>query len=305
MGSTVEIKKTFELRSERVKSIDLHPTAPWVLLGLHSGNVRIWNHESQVTEKTFEIANSRVRSAKFIARKEWIVIGADDGFIRVYNYNTMENIIEFKAHSDFIRSLIVHPSQSYLLSASDDKLVKLWDWENDWECTKTFEGHEHYVMQLAFNPRDANDFASISLDRTIKFWDLGSMDLRLSINGHTEGLNSVEFFEDDGKLYILTGSDDHTAKIWDYESMSCVQTLEGHTHNVTSFQCVKLDASFIITGSEDQTVRVWNMKTYNLDHVFTSDLGRVWTIEFIEDSSKIILGCDEGILVGQVITSVY
>ncbi|KAM0005647.1 putative transcription factor WD40-like family [Helianthus debilis subsp. tardiflorus] len=122
----------------------------------------------QVREKTFEIANSRVRSARFVARKEWIVIGADDGFIRVYNYNTMENIIEFKAHSDFIRSLIVHPSQSYLLSASDDKHIKLWDWEKGWECTKTFEGHEHYAMQLAFNPRDANVFASASLDRTIK-----------------------------------------------------------------------------------------------------------------------------------------
>ncbi|KAJ0457125.1 putative transcription factor WD40-like family [Helianthus annuus] len=103
-------QKIFELRSERVKSIDLHPTAPWVLLGLHSGNVCIWNYQSQVTEKTFEIANSRVRSARFVARKEWIVIGADDGFIRVYNYNTMENIIEFKAHSDFIRT---HPSHTY------------------------------------------------------------------------------------------------------------------------------------------------------------------------------------------------
>ncbi|KAI3802694.1 hypothetical protein L1987_30835 [Smallanthus sonchifolius] len=238
MSSTIEIKKTFGRRSERVKSIDLHPTESWVLIGTHSGNVCIWNHQTQVTEKTFEVANSRVRSAKFIARKEWVVIGADDGFIR--------------------------------------------------------------VMQLAFNPRDANVFASASLDRTIKLWDLGSLDLRSSINAHTEGLNSVEFFESDGNLYILTGSDDHTAKVWDYESMACVQTLEGHTHNVTSIQCVKLDASFIFTGSEDQTVRVWNTKTYNLDHIFTSELGRVWTIRFIEGSSEVVLGCDEGILIGQV-----
>ncbi|KAK1436847.1 hypothetical protein QVD17_02631 [Tagetes erecta] len=300
MSSTIEIKKTFEWRYERVKSIDLHPTEPWVLLGTHSGNVCIWNHRSRVTEKTFEIANSRVRSAKFIARKEWIVIGADDGFIRVYNYNTMENVIEFKAHSDFIRSLIVHPSQSYLLSASDDKDIKLWDWENGWECKKTFQGHEHYIMQLAFNPRDANMFASASLDCTIKFWDLESSDPRSSVNGHTEGLNAVEFFENDGKLYILTGSDDHTAKVWDYESMTCVTTLEGHTHNVTSFQCVNLDTSFIITGSEDQTVRAWNTQTYKLDQIYNSELGRVWTIGFIKDSNEVILGCDEGILAGRI-----
>ena len=76
--------------------------------------------------------------------------------------------MELKAHTDFIRSVAVHPSLPYILSASDDKLIKLWDWENGWECTKTFEGHEHYVMQVVFNPRDANVFASASLDCTIK-----------------------------------------------------------------------------------------------------------------------------------------
>lgn len=109
-----------------------------------------------------------VRTATFIPHKEWIVVGADDGVIRVYNYNTMESVVEFKAHTDFIRSIVVHPSLTYILSASDDKCIKLWNWENGWECTKTFEGHEHYVMKVAFNPRDTNVFASASLDCTIK-----------------------------------------------------------------------------------------------------------------------------------------
>ena len=109
-----------------------------------------------------------VRAAKFIANKEWIVCGADDGFIRVYNYKTMESVVELKAHTDYVRSFAVHLSLPYVLSASDDKTIKLWDWENGWECTKTFEGHEHYVMQVAFNPRDTNTFASVSLDSTIK-----------------------------------------------------------------------------------------------------------------------------------------
>ncbi|GJU93724.1 coatomer subunit beta'-2-like protein, partial [Tanacetum coccineum] len=148
-GSTFEIKKTFDQKSERVKSIDLHPTEPWVLIGLYSGNVNIWNYHTQVTTKSFEIAKSPVRAAKFIANKEWIVCGADDGFIRVYNYNTMESVAELKAHTDFVRSFAVHPSLPYVLSASDDKTIKLWDWENGWECSKTFDGHEHYVMQVA------------------------------------------------------------------------------------------------------------------------------------------------------------
>lgn len=105
-----------------------------------------------------------MRSATFIARKDWFVAGSDDKIIRVYNYKTCEKINEFEAHTDFIRSVVVHPVLPYVLSSSDDKLIKLWDWEKDWECTRIFEGHTHYVMQVAFDPIDPNTFVSVSLD---------------------------------------------------------------------------------------------------------------------------------------------
>ena len=38
----------------------------------------------------------------------------------------------------------------------------------NWTCTQVFEGHSHYVMQVVFNPKDTNTFASASLDRTVK-----------------------------------------------------------------------------------------------------------------------------------------
>jgi hypothetical protein len=40
------MKKTV-LRSDRVKTCDLHPTEPWMLASLYNGNVHVWNHESQ------------------------------------------------------------------------------------------------------------------------------------------------------------------------------------------------------------------------------------------------------------------
>ena len=52
--------------------------------------------------------------------------------------------------------------------SSDDQSIKLWDWEKKWTCTQVFEGHAHYVMQIVFNPKDNNQFASASLDKTVK-----------------------------------------------------------------------------------------------------------------------------------------
>ena len=46
--------------------------------------------------------------------------------------------------------------------------IKLWDWDKKWQCSQVFEGHSHYVMMIVINPKDHNQFASASLDRTIK-----------------------------------------------------------------------------------------------------------------------------------------
>ena len=57
---------------------------------------------------------------------------------------------------------------SCAFSLIDDMLIKLWDWDKKWQCSQVFEGHTHYVMQIVINPKDNNQFASASLDRTIK-----------------------------------------------------------------------------------------------------------------------------------------
>lgn len=118
--------------------------------------------------KTFEVAELPARAGKFIARKNWIIVGTDDMHLRVFNYNTHEKVNAWEAHTDYIRCVVVHPSQSFVLSSADDMLIKLWDWEKNWKCMMTFEGHTHYVMSIAFNPKDANTFASASLDKSIK-----------------------------------------------------------------------------------------------------------------------------------------
>lgn len=293
MPLRLEIKRKLAQRSERVKSADLHPTEPWILASLYSGSVCIWNYQSQTMVKSFEVSELPVRSAKFIARKQWVVAGADDMIIRVYNYNTMDKAKVFEAHTDYIRCVAVHPTLPYVLSSSDDMLIKLWDWEKGWICTQIFEGHSHYVMQVTFNPKDTNTFASASLDRTIKIWNLGSPDPNFTLDAHLKGVNCVDYFTGGDRPYLITGSDDHTAKVWDYQTKSCVQTLEGHTHNVSSV-CFHPELPIIITGSEDGTVRIWHATTYRLENTLNYGLERVWAVGCMKGSRRVVIGYDEG-----------
>ncbi|WVZ79575.1 hypothetical protein U9M48_027140 [Paspalum notatum var. saurae] len=289
----LEIKRKLAQRSERVKSVDLHPTEPWIMSSLYSGSVCIWNYQTQTMVKSFEVSELPVRSAKFIARKQWVVVGADDMFIRVYNYNTMDKVKVFEAHTDYIRCVAVHPTLPYVLSSSDDMLIKLWDWDKGWMCTQIFEGHSHYVMQITFNPKDTNTFASASLDRTVKIWSLGSPDPNFTLDGHSKGVNCVDYFTGGDRPYLITGSDDQTAKVWDYQTKSCVQTLEGHAHNVSAV-CFHPELPIIMTGSEDGTVRLWHSTTYRLENTLNYGLERVWALGYMKGSRRVVIGYDEG-----------
>lgn len=116
----------------------------------------------------------------------------------------------------------------------DDMLIKLWNWEKQWACQQVFEGHSHYVMQIMINPKDNNTFASASLDRTVKVWQLGSPAPNFTLEGHEKGVNCVDYYHAGDKPYLISGADDRLVKIWDYQNKTCVQTLEGHAQNISA-----------------------------------------------------------------------
>ncbi|RXN03430.1 coatomer subunit beta [Labeo rohita] len=292
----LDIKRKLTARSDRVKSVDLHPSEPWMLASLYNGSVCVWNHETQTLVKTFEVCDLPVRAAKFVARKNWVITGADDMQIRVFNYNTLERVHMFEAHSDYIRCIAVHPTQPYILTSSDDMLIKLWDWEKKWSCSQVFEGHTHYVMQIVINPKDNNQFASASLDRTIKVWQLGSSSPNFTLEGHDKGVNCIDYYSGGDKPYLISGADDRLVKIWDYQNKTCVQTLEGHAQNVS---CVNFhpELPIIITGSEDGTVRIWHSSTYRLESTLNYGMERVWCVSGLRGSNNVALGYDEGSII--------
>lgn len=293
----LDVKRQLFARSERVKGIDFHPTEPWILTTLYSGHVYIWSYETQAIVKTFELTDVPVRAGRFVARKNWIVCGSDDFQLRVYNYNTSEKITSFEAHPDYIRAIAIHPTQPFVLTASDDMTIKLWDWEKSWKNVMTFEGHAHYVMGLAINPKDTNTFASACLDKTVKIWSLGSPHANFTLEAHeTKGVNHVDYYPHSDKPYLLTTSDDRTCKVWDYTTKSLIATLEGHTNNV-SFACYHPELPIIISGSEDGSIRIWHANTYRFEQSLNYGLERAWCVSYQKGKQGVAVGFDDGAVV--------
>ncbi|KAL6929581.1 hypothetical protein ACO0SA_000984 [Hanseniaspora valbyensis] len=296
----LNIKKDFSNSSERVKSLDFHPTQPWLMSTLYTGKVEIWNYETKKLVRGIDVTDSPVRAGKFIARQNWCILGCDDFKVRVFNYNTGEKVYEFEAHPDYVRCIVVHPTLPYILTSSDDGLVKLWNWEENWSLKQEFEAHESIVMSVAINPKDPTVFATASLDRTVKIWTIGKADPNLTILAHeTEGVNYVEYYPHQDKPYLITCSDDCSIKIWDYQTKSCVSTMEGHEYNV-SFATFHPTLPIIISGGEDSTVKVWSSITYQLETSMRLNMERCWAVAtYPSGGSKniVAIGCDSGFAV--------
>jgi len=263
------------------------------MVSLFNGSLHLWNYDTQQMVKSFEVGDVPVRCAIFVVRKNWIVAGADDMHIRVHNYNTMERVHKFEAHSDYLRCLAAHPTQPYLLSSSDDMSIKLWDWDKKWQNIQTFEGHGHYVMQIVINPKDNNQFASASLDKTVKVWQFGANQPNFTLEGHEKGVNCVDYYSGGDKPYLISGGDDRLVKIWDYQNKSCVQTLDGHAHNISAVK-FHPHLPIILTGSEDGTLRLWHANTYRLETTLNYGMERVWSIACAKNSNHVAIGYDEG-----------
>lgn len=207
---------------------------------------------------------------------------------------------QFEAHPDYIRAIAVHPTQPLLISGADNASIKLWDWDQGWKCIRSFEGHDHYVMYLAFNPKDPNTFASACLDGSVKIWSLGSSSPNLTFVAHeTRGVNFVEYYPHADKPYLITSSDDKTIRIWDYQMKGNVATIEGHTSNV-SFAVFHPELPIIISGAEDNSVKIWNANTFKLEHSINYGLDRAWCISCRKGSNLVALGFDAGSVVLQL-----
>ncbi|KIK57342.1 hypothetical protein GYMLUDRAFT_46217 [Collybiopsis luxurians FD-317 M1] len=298
-----EVNRKLFSRSDRVKGVDFHPTEPWVLTGLYNGQVHIYHVDTGALLKTFEVADVPVRCIKFITRKNWFVAGSDDFQLRIFNYNTHEKVASFEAHPDYIRCLAVHPTLSLVLTGSDDMTIKAWDWEKGWKNVQMYQGHTHYIMNIAFNPKDTNTFASACLDRTVKIWSISTISspntspqANFTLDAHEKGVNYVDFYPGNDKPYLVTCGDDRTVKVWDYLSKSCVQTMEGHTNNV-SFAVFHPSLPVIISGSEDGTVKIWNANTYRIENTLSYALERAWCVALHRTANEVAVGYDDGVVV--------
>uniref|UniRef100_A0A2K6TU40 Sperm associated antigen 16 n=1 Tax=Saimiri boliviensis boliviensis TaxID=39432 RepID=A0A2K6TU40_SAIBB len=114
----------------------------------------------------------------------------------------------FRLHELPVSCISVHPHKNILVSCGEDRLWKVLGIPEG-NVLLTGVGHTDWLSDCCFHPSER---------------------CRCTLYGHTDSVNSIEFFPLSNTL--LTGSADKSLSLWDARTGKCEQSLYGHMHSI-------------------------------------------------------------------------
>ncbi|CAI7653790.1 unnamed protein product [Penicillium glandicola] len=152
--------------------------------------------------------------------------------------------------------------------------------EESWSSElQTLEGHSDVVQSVAFSP-DGRLLASGSGDGTVKFWDLATGALKLTLEGSSLIAVTSIVFSPDGQL-LAANYVNQTVKLWDPIAGTLKYTLKGLLSVAFSPH-----GGLLACTSNVRTIEFWDSATGVLKH----------TMKYLPDSAELIAFSPDGSL---------
>lgn len=153
-----------------------------------------------------------------------------------------------------------------------------------WKLKRVVIGHKGWVRCLALDPSN-EFFASGSVDCTVKFWDLASCALRLTLTGHVAAVRCVEFAP--RHVYLFSGSEDKEVRCWDLNTNQTVRVYHGHLSGVNCLAAHPSQSVFA-SGGRDGAVRLWDVRTREQVMLFEGHRDAVNAVRLQEDEPQLV-----------------
>jgi len=148
------------------------------------------------------------------------------------------------------------------------------EWHAPWKLFRVVSGHTGWVRCITVDPGN-KWFATGSVDRLIKIWDLATGKLKLSLTGHISDVRGLAV--SDRSPYLFSAAQDNKVLCWDLEYNKIVRSYHGHLSGV---YCCTLHPTqdLLCTGGRDAVCRVWDIRTKAPVHVLSGHANTVGAI---------------------------
>lgn len=167
---------------------------------------------------------------------------------------------------------------------TEDKLTISFIEESEFEIkpvtriSSSLEGHEKAVLAVAFSPNNKY-LASVSGDKTLRLWDVGTETPYVKLEGHGDWVLGVSWSPN--CRFIATGDNSGNVFVWDLnivhdnlkhirkcqrekkpDELNYKRLLRGHSKFITSLAWrpmhLEEESASFVTSSKDGSIRFWN-----------------------------------------------
>ncbi|MEZ4271803.1 MAG: WD40 repeat domain-containing protein [Myxococcota bacterium] len=283
---------------DAVTSVTISPNGKFVASGGLDNQIIVWDVSTGKAKEAWPAHEDFINALAFVD-DDVLLSASTDKTIGVWKVSSKSQLTTLRGHEHDVVALAVAPDGKAAASASQDH-VFLWDLKT-FKRVKSFSGHRGRVFSVGFAPdgksiatcgqdgtlrlwnvadgvqrwqvdvgeawvfalafsQDGKMIAT-GTSPTIKLWSTKEGKHLADLNGHTERVSSLNFFQKD--QYLLSGSADTTIRIWNVASRQEIDTRTGHRSQVNAV-ALSRDGRLLASGGEDESILVWNTEANQL-----------------------------------------
>ena len=189
----------------------------------------------------------------------------------------------FPGHTDIVSSVAFSADEQTLASSGWDDKIRLWNAETKQHEITLIE--QSLIMTVAFSP-DGQTLASGNWDAAVRLWDSSTGEIKKTLRGHAEGIESIVFSPDGATL--ASGSADGTIRLWDPSTGELKRKLTGQGRMRSI--AFSPDGATLASGSSDHTIQLWNPDTGKLKRTLRGHTDWVEDLAFSPDGNTLASG---------------
>ncbi len=166
-----------------------------------------------------KISDAAIRSLSLSPDEKTLAIGSSDFHIRLIDLATFTITKKLEGHFQSVFCLL-WSSDSRLLSGGRDAHLREWFPNDDDPLATSLPAH-WYTINKIIPVLNGKYLASASRDKTIKIWDIETLELKKVIDlekmlGHSHSVNTLLWLED--QQLLISAGDDKKIMVWRLDS---------------------------------------------------------------------------------------
>lgn len=269
-----QLLATLAAHTASVNRIKASPDGKIWATASDDNTVKLWSDRGRLL-RTLTGHTAPVLSIAWSQDNRYLATSGEDRNIKLWTRQG-QLLQTLSAHQDQVTAIAFSPDNRFLASASRDRIIKLWHFlpPEKLKLAKVLKGHENWVTDLAFFPRQSSDsfLVSAGYDNSIKFWNEAGEVIH-TLNSPTDSIARLSLHPS-GQI-IATATWDNPIKLWRLDD-TLLNNLSAHTGRTTSVTWNR-DGTALATASNDQTAIIWNFDLPSLN-----TLGCDWLTDYFQ-----------------------